>query len=70
VDADTNARLIGLDGSDFVVIGAKPDANALHIAGGLDIEAAPGVSLGLRGAGDISANDHQLSGSASLNIRF
>ncbi|MBS7791996.1 autotransporter-associated beta strand repeat-containing protein [Roseococcus sp. SDR] len=69
-DASMAVGFASLPNAGFTVRGARPDANAALLSGGLEVPIADGLALGARVDGEFSANVTQLAGTARLRYRF
>ncbi|WP_421989058.1 beta strand repeat-containing protein [Roseococcus sp.] len=69
-DAGMSARFIGLANSGFSLSGARPDAHAALVSGGLDWQLAPGMTLTTRMDAELAANSYAVNGTARIRYEF
>ncbi|TCH99805.1 hypothetical protein EJV46_03810 [Roseococcus sp. SYP-B2431] len=69
-DAGMSARFIGLPGSGFSLSGARPDAHAALVSGGVDWRVSPGMTLTTRLDAELAANGYAVNGTARLRYEF
>ncbi|WPB83456.1 autotransporter-associated beta strand repeat-containing protein [Sediminicoccus rosea] len=69
-DAAMAVGFASLPDAGFTVRGARPDANAALLSGGLEVPIAAGLTLGARVDSEFSANVTQVAGTARLRLAF
>jgi autotransporter-associated beta strand protein len=69
-DASMAVGFASLPNAGFTVRGARPDANAALLSGGVEMPIAAGLTLGARVDSAFSGNVTQVAGTARLRYRF
>lgn len=69
-DAAVGVGFASMPNAGFTVRGARPDANAALLSGGLEIPIAENMTLGARVDSEFSGNVTQVAGTARLRYRF
>jgi len=69
-DASMTVGFASLPSGQFSARGARPDANAALLSGGLEVPIAAGLTLGARVDSEFSGNVIQVAVTARLRYRF
>ncbi len=69
-DASMAVGFATLPDAGFTVRGARPDANAALLSGGLEVPVARGLTLGARVESEFSGNVSEVAGTARLRFAF
>jgi fibronectin-binding autotransporter adhesin len=69
-DAGMTARFIGLANSGFSLGGARPDANAALLSGGVDWRLNPTMTVTARVDAELASNSYAVNGTARIRYEF